>query len=77
MREDIEKTGPKAKNQPPGRIKIIKAFKSLLLEKDFNSITWAEIARTAGVNEGLIYKYFKDSLFCIYPVACKYHLQGL
>ncbi len=58
--------------QPPGRIKIIKALKILLKEKDFNSITWAEIAKTAEVNEGLIYKYFKDSRNLLHQVLEEY-----
>ena len=45
---------------PPGKIKILDALKKLLEEKDFNSITTAEIAKTARVNEALIYRYFKD-----------------
>ena len=53
---------------PPGRIKIMGALKSLLREKEFSAITWSEIARTAGVNEGLIYKYFKDSRNLLYQV---------
>ena len=45
---------------PAGHIKIVTAFRELIKEKDFSTITWAEIARKAGVNEALIYKYFKD-----------------
>lgn len=45
---------------PPGRVKIENALRTLLETKDFNSITTAEIARTSGVNEALIYRYFKD-----------------
>ena len=45
---------------PPGRIKIVEAVKKLLENKEFQAITTAEIARTAGVTEPLIYKYFKD-----------------
>ncbi len=45
---------------PPGQIKIENALRALLEERDFNSITTAEIARTSGVNEALIYRYFKD-----------------
>jgi AcrR family transcriptional regulator len=45
---------------PPGKIKIAGAMRSLLEERTFESITIAEIAATAGVTEGLIYKYFKD-----------------
>jgi len=59
---------PKARSQPPGRIKIMNALRSLLEEKGFSAITWAEIAQTAGVTEGLIYKYFKDSHNLLYQV---------
>jgi len=45
---------------PPGRTKIVEAVKKLLESKEFQAITTAEIARTAGVTEPLIYKYFKD-----------------
>ena len=47
-------------HQPPGKIKILKALSCLLEQKNFNAITTANIAREAGVTEGLIYKYFKD-----------------
>ncbi len=65
------KTGPKKnkpETNPPGRIRIIKAVKTLLQEKDFNSITWAEIAKTAKVNEALIYKYFQDKRNLLHQV---------
>ncbi len=52
----------------PGYIKIVGALKLLLKEKEFNAITWAEIARTAGVNEALIYKYFHDKRNLLYKV---------
>ena len=58
---------------PPGRVKIVDAVTSLLSEKDFNSITTAEIARTAGVTEGLIYKYFKDKRDLLYQVLREYY----
>ena len=45
---------------PQGGVRLAAALKQLLEEKDFNSITTAEIARTAGANEALIYRYFKD-----------------
>jgi len=45
---------------PPGRTKIVESVKQLLENKEFQAITTAEIARTAGVTEPLIYKYFKD-----------------
>lgn len=58
----------KGKTNPPGRIKIMTAFSSLMKEKDFHSITTAEIAKNADVTEGLIYKYFKDKKDLIYQV---------
>ena len=58
----------KGKTNPPGRIKIMKSFYALMKEKDFHSITTAEIARNAAVTEGLIYKYFKDKKDLIYQV---------
>ena len=45
---------------PAGYTKNIEALKQLLRQKEFSAITWAEIATTAGVNEALIYKYFRD-----------------
>ncbi len=45
---------------PPGKVKIINALRTMLETKDFSSIKIADIARTAGVTEPLIYKYFKD-----------------
>ena len=66
---------PEARSQPPGRIKIMNALKSLLEEKEFSAITWAEIAQTAGVNEGLIYKYFKDRRNLLHQILKEY-LEG-
>ena len=43
---------------PPGGVKLIDTLKLLLKDKEFNAITTAEIAKVAGVNEALIYKYF-------------------
>lgn len=56
------------KASPPGRIKIMDALSELMKKKDFHSITTAEIAATAGVTEGLIYKYFKDKKDLLYQV---------
>ncbi len=63
---------PKARSQPPGRIKIMNALRSLLEEKEFGAITWTEIAQAAGVNEGLIYKYFKDKRNLLHQVLKEY-----
>jgi len=57
---------------PPGRVKIADALKKLLEEKEFNAVTWAEIAQTAGVNEALIYKYFKDKRNLLHQVLAEY-----
>lgn len=57
-----------ARKQPPGRIKIMQALRLLLEQEGFDAITTAEIARAAGVTEGLIYKYFKDKRDLLYQV---------
>jgi len=58
----------KGKTNPPGRIKIMKSLSLLMAQKDFHSITTAEIAGNAKVTEGLIYKYFKDKKDLLYQV---------
>ena len=40
--------------------------------KDFNSITTAEISKVAGVNEALIYRYFGDKRGLLHDVLAKY-----
>ncbi len=62
----------KAGSFPPGRIRIADSLRLLLEKKDFGSITTAEIARTAGVTEALIYKYFKDKRDLLYQVLREY-----
>jgi TetR/AcrR family fatty acid metabolism transcriptional regulator len=62
----------KPNGSPPGRTKIADALRWLLEEKDFSAITTAEIARTAGVTEALIYKYFKDKRDLLYQVLREY-----
>jgi len=57
---------------PPGRARIAEALRTLLAEKEFNAITTAEIARTAGVTEGLIYKYFRDKRDLLHRVLEEY-----
>ncbi len=71
-------TNMKKTNQkpyPPGRIKITDSLKSLLEQKEFNSITTAEIAKKAGVTEALIYKYFRDKRDLLYQVLTEYLKQ--
>ncbi len=64
---------------PPGGRKIMDAMRSLLHEKNFDSITTAEISRVAGVNEALIYRYFKDKRGLLHKILEEYvlvhHLQ--
>lgn len=60
------------KGVPPGRVKLAEALNELLAVKDFNSITTAEISKTAGVNESLIYRYFKDKRGLLHHVLGKY-----
>jgi TetR/AcrR family fatty acid metabolism transcriptional regulator len=62
----------KPNGSPPGRTKIADALRWLLEEKDFSAITTAEIARTAGGTEALIYKYFKDKRDLLYQVLREY-----
>ena len=59
-------------SDPPGKIKIAEALKTLLREKDFNAITTADISRTSGVNEALIYRYYKDKRGLLHDVLAKY-----
>ncbi len=57
---------------PPSRVKIARALKVLLQNKDFNSITTAEISRVAGVNEALIYRHFTDKRGLLHAVLADY-----
>lgn len=60
------------KRLPPGKVKIMEALKVLLEQKEFASITISELASTAGVTEGLIYKYFKDKRDVLHVVLSDY-----
>ncbi len=62
------------KTNPPGRVRIMQSLSGLMAKKDFHSITTAEIARNAGVTEGLIYKYFSDKKDLLYQVL-KEHFE--
>ena len=68
---EIVKKGAE-KSQPPGKLKIVRALKSLLAEKDFSAVTTAEIAKTAGVTEALIYKYFNDKRDLLHQILAQY-----
>jgi TetR/AcrR family fatty acid metabolism transcriptional regulator len=50
----------------------MEALKVLLEQKEFTSITISELAATAGVTEGLIYKYFKDKRDVLHVVLSDY-----
>ncbi|MBS3757425.1 MAG: TetR/AcrR family transcriptional regulator [Desulfobacterales bacterium] len=58
--------------KPSGRIKLANALRHLLAQKDFSSITTAEISRTSGVNESLIYRYFGDKRGLLHAVLDEY-----
>ena len=51
------------------------SFSLLMAQKDFHSITTAEIAKTAEVTEGLIYKYFKDKKDLLYQVLNEHFFE--
>ncbi|MBC2716822.1 MAG: TetR/AcrR family transcriptional regulator [Desulfobacteraceae bacterium] len=63
---------PAKMSAPPSRIKIANALKLLLKDKDFNSITTAEISRVAEVNEALIYRHFDDKRGLLHAVLAEY-----
>ncbi|MCF6249244.1 MAG: TetR/AcrR family transcriptional regulator [Desulfobacula sp.] len=65
----------KGKTNPPGRIKIMRSFSALMVQKDFHSITTAQIAKNAQVTEGLIYKYFKDKKDLLYQVLNEHFFE--
>jgi AcrR family transcriptional regulator len=67
----------KSSNSPPGKLKIAGAMRTLLEDRTFESITIAEIAATAGVTEGLIYKYFKDRRDILHHVLKEHYQQFL
>jgi AcrR family transcriptional regulator len=58
--------------KPSGRTKLANALRELLGEKDFSSITTAEISKTSGVNEALIYRYFGDKRGLLHAVLAEY-----
>ena len=58
---------------PAGKLKIIEAMRTLLDERTFESLTISDIAATAGVTEGLIYKYFKDKRDLLHHVLKEHY----
>lgn len=67
----------KTAGSQPGKLKIAQALRTLLEDRTFESITIAEIAATAGVTEGLIYKYFKDRRDLLHHVLKEHYEQFL
>ena len=67
----------KTATSPPGKLKIAGAMRTLLEDRTFESITIAELAATAGVTEGLIYKYFKDRRDILHHVLKEHYQQFL
>jgi len=76
MKNIVDKTQTgsdlQTKTPPTSQVKIMEALRSLLSEKEFSAITWSEIAQTAGVNEGLIYRYFHNSRNLLHQVLKEY-----
>lgn len=72
MNNNTRQNEAAANAEPPGRIKLKDALRELLASKDFNSITTAEISRTSGVNEALIYRYFGDKRGLLHAVLSEY-----
>ncbi|MGV8078757.1 MAG: TetR/AcrR family transcriptional regulator [Syntrophales bacterium] len=72
MHEDAFPENVETRPHPPGRIKLANALRDLLKEKEFDAITTAEIARTAGVNEALIYRYFGDKRGLLHQILSEF-----
>jgi len=72
---DIEVDRIDQSGAPPAKLKLAEAMRRLLRTKDFNSITTAEISRTAGANEALIYRYFNDKRGLLHQVLYDYLLD--
>ncbi len=58
------------------RDKLVKAFGKLLREKDFESITMAELAKRAGVAVGTVYRRFENKNALI-PIIFEVYMQML
>ena len=67
----------RVQSTPKGKIKLAIALEELLTNKDFNSITTAEISRVSGVNESLIYRYFKDKRGLLHYVLAEHQKKSL
>ncbi len=72
MSDDKRISNPEARPYPPGRVKLANALRALLNDKEFDAITTSEIARTAGVNEALIYRYFGDKRGLLHQILSEF-----
>ena len=72
-----EDSKDRSKPGPPSKIKLADALQRLLIDKNFNAITTAEIARTANANEALIYRYFGDKRGLLHYVLDQYMREAL
>ncbi len=72
MSDDKRISSPEARPHPPGRVKLANALSALLNDKEFDAITTSEIARTAGVNEALIYRYFGDKRGLLHQILSEF-----
>lgn len=72
MSDDKRISSPEARPHPPGRVKLANALRALLNDKEFDAITTSEIARTAGVNEALIYRYFGDKRGLLHQILSEF-----
>lgn len=72
MNESSRHTADARQPKPSGRTKLADALRQLLAKKDFSSVTTAEISRTSGVNESLIYRYFGDKRGLLHAVLDEY-----
>ena len=65
----------KPHSSPPAKKRLAQAMAQLLADKDFSSITTAEISSTAKANEALIYRYFTDKRGLLHHVLHDYLLD--
>ncbi len=72
MSEDKKISSSETRPHPPGRVKLANALSALLNDKEFDAITTSEIARTAGVNEALIYRYFGDKRGLLHQILSEF-----
>ncbi len=64
----VQMTPKKIPGRGGGKKKIAEALKFLLRDRQFNAITTANIAETAGVSEALLYRYYGDKRGLLHQV---------